>query len=151
MANYTNISLADMESFLAPQGFKIVPVEGTRETVWAKRVFSTATTIPLCVRVYSGITGQSSRECGEDAIRVTLFTKLPDARTVIVAGSKRVHRVEHWRENLQERLDKFANWSPDRICKEHNLPLCERKAKGKGRQPFYGCPLFPSCRYTEPA
>jgi hypothetical protein len=155
MATYTNISADEMREFLTERGFAEIKVKGTLETVYGCRM-PNAANIPLCCRVYTGITGSDSRGCGDDAIRVSIWTMTPEGKPVMVAGYKRVNRVETWRTNLQERLTKALAFSPERICPTHKLPLCERKAKRKPaggamvERRFFGCPIWPGCSYTEP-
>jgi hypothetical protein len=163
MAKYYNITVQEMDSFLLSQGFSRIPPEllvGTRELVYGKRVDSIG--IPLTVRVYTGIdpSGQS-RDVGEDAMRVALFTKVPDpqspGKTIIkqLFGSKRVHRVAGWAKNLQTRINEvITKASQQRICDRCGLPMILREGKSKstGRPySFYGCSGYPSCTNTKPA
>ena len=92
MANYHPITKDEMRSFLEPQGFVAVDLPGTREIVFAKRVDVDG--LPLSLRVYTGITGENSRDVGEDAIRCLIFWRMADGQMRKVATSKRVHRVE---------------------------------------------------------
>jgi hypothetical protein len=156
-AKYVNITIEEMDAFLAPQGFvvvdlrKIDPNDNTREVVYGKRVDTDGHLLTL--RIYTGIVAGESREVGADAIRVNIFTRklVPDEntqqmvmRSVKIGGSKRVHRVVNWRKNLQERLDRW----------QENLKTCPKCGNlmkvRKGRNgEFLGCMGYPECRHTE--
>lgn len=139
MATYYQISLKEMEDFLTPQGFVLVPVEGCREKVFS-RLVGKAT----CLRVFTGIEGLSSRGVGKDAIRVSLVTKTPEGEIKGVGHSKRVHRVEGWRNNLQARLDDWKELEGE-PCPYCGTMMAHRKGKnGK----FWGCVRYPVCRGT---
>lgn len=106
MARYTDVTQADVEELLGPQGFELVPLQdGTRELVYGSRI--DADGLQLCMRVYTGIEPDGhSRAVGSDAMRVAIHWRSDDGTQVVqLAGSKRVHRVAGWRENLQERID----------------------------------------------
>lgn len=140
-SQYKNISIAEMESFLKPQGFQVINVPGTKETVFGKRM---PHNLPLTLRIYTGIENGISRGCGEDAIRTTLFWRNSQGEVKKAAGDKRVHRVNNWRNNLQNRLD---NWNQDFVICDCGAPMIERKGKNGS---FLGCCDYPSCRNTKP-
>ena len=163
MAKYYNISIEEMNEFLVRQGFVRIPQEmlpNTRELVYGKRV--DAVGIPLTVRVYTSIdaSGQS-RDVGEDAMRVALFTRVPDAlspnkmATKQLFGSKRVHRVAGWAKNLQSRIDEVLEKAKQqKICDRCGLPMVLREGKSKSTgkpYSFYGCSGYPSCSNTKPS
>lgn len=89
MAQYYNITVEEMDSFLLPQGFKRIELPGTSELVYGKRIDNN--NLPLTLRVYTGIdpTGLS-REVGKDAMRVNLFTKIPDPTSPLKMSIKKV-------------------------------------------------------------
>lgn len=162
MAKYYNISVQEMDSFLTAQGFSRIPAEllpGTRELVYGKRVDSVG--IALTIRVYTGIdpTGLS-RDVGEDAMRVALFTKIPDPQNPSKStvkqlfGSKRVHRVSGWAKNLQNRINEvLLKASQQKLCDKCGLPMILREGKSKSTgkpYSFYGCSGYPSCTNTKP-
>jgi len=162
MAKYYNISIEEMNEFLVRQGFTRIPQEmlpNTRELVYGKRV--DAIGIPLTIRVYTGIdsSGQS-RDVGEDAMRVVLFTKIPDVQnpskmvTKQLFGSKRVHRVAGWAKNLQSRINEVIEKAKQqKICDKCGLPMILREGKSKttgSPYSFYGCSGYPSCTNTKP-
>lgn len=146
MATYQNISLDDMGEFLELQGFKPLNVAGTVERVFGKRVDQDNTQMTL--RVYTGINPNgASRDVGEDAIRVNLFMRTPTGTVLKIGGSKRVHRVEGWRKNLQDRLDNWLEYLPEHTC-ECGLPMIPRKSK-KSKEKFLGCCSWPLCKKTK--
>jgi len=162
MAKYYNISVEEMNEFLLTQGFSRIPPEmlpNTRELVYGRRVDAGA--IPLTVRVYTGIdpSGQS-RDVGQDAMRVALFTKVPDPQNPSKAavkqlfGSKRVHRVAGWAKNLQSRINEVLEKAKkQKICDRCGLPMVLREGKSKSTgspYSFYGCSGYPSCTNTRP-
>jgi len=162
MAQYYNISIQEMNDFMVSQGFSVIPQEmlpGTRELVYGKRVDSNG--IALTVRVYTGIdsSGQS-RDVGQDAMRVALFTRVPDSTSPLktvskqLFGSKRVHRVAGWAKNLKSRIDEVIEKSKyQKVCDKCGLPMILRQGKSKnGGKPysFYGCSGYPSCTNTKP-
>ena len=154
MAQYYNISVEEIDSFLLPQGFLRYSLPGVNELVYGKRV--DYNNMPITMRVYTGIdpTGQS-RDVGEDAIRVYLFTKKPDGTVAKLFGSKRVHRVKGWIRNLQARIDDtLAQVQQIRICNKCGSPMVLKEGVSKKTgQPykFYGCTGYPACTNTQNA
>jgi hypothetical protein len=153
MANYHAVTKEEIEQYLLPQGFQEISLPNTRERVYAKRVDRVLQrgddilgVMPLSLRVFSGIVGDSSRGVGEDAIRVTVFWRDADGQIKKASGSKRVHRVENWRHNLQDRIDHYeTTLGPVCSC---GAPMIERKPKDKTKKPFYGCARYPECKKT---
>lgn len=132
MATYTDITVDDFITYLAPQGFKPVALPGVRELVLAKRVDQDG--VQLSLRVYTGVDPDGhSRDVGEDAIRAVLFSRTGEGVVRKVATSKRVHRVQGWKRNLQARLDDLK---VERICPDCGSPMARRKGK---RGEFFGC------------
>lgn len=146
MAISVPITLDQMDELLAPLGFTTIGLPGTVETVFAKAYRRTLVNdgyVPLSLRVYTSIAGDTSRETGEDAIRVVLLANTAQGRPVL-GTAKRVHRVVHWRENLMQRLTTWENLIPC-FC-DCGAPMLLRKPKNGARwQPFYGCILYPTC------
>lgn len=144
MAAYVAVTAEDMDAFLGPQGFERVPVPRTRELVYARR--ADAGGHALSLRVYTGIEPNGcSRDIGADAIRVVLAWRKADGTIAVVATAKRVHRVEGWRANLQQRLDSIAV-GPTCEC---GSPMVLRTRKGT-KDHFHGCASFPACKLTRP-
>lgn len=146
MAQYTNITQTEMEEFLIPQGFKAVSLnDSTVELVYGKRIIQDD--LQLTLRVYTGINPSGdSRSVGQDAIRVNLFMRTNEGRIFKIGGSKRVHRVKGWKNNLQSRLDGWIEYLPKHKCDSCGLPMIPRKGP-KGQ--FLGCVGFPTCKKTK--
>jgi hypothetical protein len=132
MTHFHNITKSEMDEFLLKQGFHQMNLPKTIELVYGKIVHKGNHRVSL--RVYTAINpnGQS-REKGSDAIRVMpfiLFEKTPTP----VAKSKTVKRIETWKKNLQNAIDKWDyQWE---ICPVCHYPMIERNSKnGK----FWGC------------
>ena len=147
MASYVNITLAEMDEFLMPQGFSKYSVNAlgnVREVVYGKRIDVEGLTLSL--RVYTGINlDGNSRDVGSDAIRCNIFWRNSEGDIRKVASSKRVHRVAGWKANLQQRLDSLTI---EARCDKCSAPMVNRKSK---RGEFLGCANFPNCRNTKEA
>jgi hypothetical protein len=135
MAQFYPISRSEMSALVEPWGFALITLTGVNELVWAKKRPD-----GIEARIYSGInpTGES-RGKGEDAIRVYLFWH-KDGEVYPVGGSKRVHRVKGWRDNLKARL---AAWKEQLgpACPKCGAPMKEIAVKNgpnKGKT-FWGC------------
>lgn len=145
MANYVNVTAAEVDDYLVPQGFARIELPRVRELVYAKR--ADANGHALSLRVYTGIEPDGdSRAVGADAMRVVLAWRKADGTIAVVATAKRVHRVAGWRANLQDRIDTIAIDGPTCEC---GSPMVKRTRKGT-RDSFYGCASFPECRKTRP-
>ena len=141
MAEFYNIPKAEMEEFLQEQGFMEVLIPGTIELVYGKRI--SQDDLQLTLRVYTGIgPGGHSRDKGKDAIRVGLYLRTKDGQRIVrLGGSKRVHRVKGWKENLQKRLDTWE--MPKHACEKCRMPMIPRKGKNGL---FLGCSGYPDCK-----
>lgn len=148
-ANAVPVYLDQMDRLLAPMGFRTIELPGTAEIVFAKafrHICSDDKYLPISLRIYTSIVGISSRGVGDDAIRVSAWAKTPimingviTEGIVMLGGSKRVHRVEHWRENLIKRLTIWKEMI-EPLCPECDAPMLLRKPRnGQHWQPFYGC------------
>lgn len=155
-AHAVTIHLHQMDALLAAEGFRTISLPGTAEVVYAKayrRVLTDGTVLPISLRVYTSIVGAASRDTGEDAIRVSAWTKLqtdrPRQETVrMLGGSKRVHRVENWRANLMKRLETWEEMIQP-YCPECGAPMFLKQPKsGQTWKPFYGCCRYPDCKGT---
>lgn len=141
MANYVKITEVEMDALLLPQGFVPVTLEGTKEKVYGKRCDRDGRAITL--RVYSSIVDGESRGNGGDAIHVAAFMKADD-RIVKISGDRRVHRVARWRDNLQNRIDNFAE-AIGPACPRCSAPTVKRNGRyGE----FFGCSTYPQCTGT---
>lgn len=145
MSRFQPISLTEMQEFLEPQGFKIIPnLPKTREIVFGKVVAP-----DLCLRIYTTIEPSGeSRDCGSDAIRFVLVWRNPETSDVKkIGGDKKCLRVTGWRENMQKRIDRW-NEMKGQDCPRCGSPMCLRNGRnGK----FYGCSQYPNCKGTRQA
>lgn len=153
-ATFFNIPASQIIQFLEERSFQRIDLPGTNEVVFG-RVYSHFVegqwAIPLTLRVYTTIELGQVRGRGADAIRVLVVAALPDNKIVPIGSTKRVHRVENWKENLAQRLN---NW---RELLQPECPVCAapmrlitmRQAQAKALQnQFYGCIRYPHCRGT---
>lgn len=137
MAKAITISEAEMAEFLRARGFAPVQLPGTKELVYGLRVGA-----DLCVRVYTSIVGGVSRANGCDAIRVAVVRRLEDGSVKGVGCDRRVHRVEGWRVNLAERLERWREQlGPE--CPTCGTLMVQRRSK---RGLFWGCGSYPTCK-----
>lgn len=108
---YTPITLQQMGELLTPQGFRVMNLS-IAEMVYGKRLAKN-----VCLQVYTSIdrTGYA-RDCGSDAIRVAVVRWYPGGRSKGIGKSKRVHRTQGWRENLQSRIDALEAEYGSAVC-----------------------------------
>ena len=144
MATYHNITKEEIESLLLPQKFLPMALPNTFELVYGRRIDRNG--MPLSLRIYTGIGASgNSRSKGTDAIRVNLFYRAAEGeKTYKIGGSKRVHRVKGWRQNLQSRIDDWLNTQVVK-CDKCGKPMAIRKSQ-KGE--FWGCIGYPDCKNT---
>jgi len=172
MATYTPITRKEFEEVVFALGFTQIVLPGTNENTYSKVVGKN-----LACRIYSGIVGDASRDCGKDAIRVALYWKDPsclkdnkplvydgklyhctfcgngfkttELRVIPVGSQKRVHRVAGWRENLAKRLDNV-------ITEKMETCHCGRpmviRVNAKQGSSFWGCVGYnlKLCKGTKP-
>lgn len=137
---WVNITESEMDTVLA--GFTPVPVEKTLEKVYSKLIRKGDS--PVCVRVFSTIAGGANRGVGEDAIRVTLVTKV-DGFVKTIGRSKRVYRTDNWKLNLAKRLDTVEELIGPSCPKCKSAMQLRKGAHGE----FWGCVAYPKCNGTE--
>lgn len=154
-ATYVNVTQTDVEEYLGSQGFKQIHLPRTVELVYAKRVDHRGEQLSL--RVYTGIDPSgSSRDVGKDAMRVALWHRDGQGNLSKARTSKRVHRVQNWRKNLQARLDDLsakallelivrAARNAEKPCEKCGGPMRIREGK---TGVFLGCGNYPKCKHT---
>jgi hypothetical protein len=106
MSNYVIIAREHMRQFLTERFFAAIDLPNIKELVYGKVIAHN-----VCLRVYTSIPkdGSISREVGRDAIRLLVMKRLTDGRVIpAMKKSKKVYRVEGWRENLQKRIDELT-------------------------------------------
>ena len=141
MSKYVQPTLEQFQTVLTPQGFQAIELPGTLELVLAKRVDKDGQ--PLSLRVYTSLDPNGlGRDCGEDAIRVEVYYRTPEATIRRVGGSKRINRVAGWDKRLSERIEKWEE-SLGPQCPKCGSPTVERNGK---ESKFWGCCRFPTCR-----
>ena len=152
MAEFVFITRTEMTDFLTEQGFQEIKLAGFKEIVMAKVVrpnFECSTKFSL--RVYTSVPDGElvSRTKGRDAIRVVVAARIGARPPRILGSSRRVHRVENWRGNLQERID---NWervvAPCAPCSNCGNLMVERE-NTRDLTKFLGCLNYPSCTNTQ--
>ena len=101
MPSFYPITYEEMDTFLTTQGFAVIYLPKVAEMVYGKVIDKN-----VCVRVYTGIVGEISRDKGNDAIRVVVVKRFYNGTIKpITSNVSRVNRTEGWKENLQKRID----------------------------------------------
>jgi hypothetical protein len=139
-STYCEITKAEMAAILEPKGLEVVQVVGCNELVWERRFKSDSN---LSLRIYSSITGNVGRGCGEDAIRAVVFDHTSNKP---VAGVVRTHRVPGWQVRLVTKLHELGQTFRAKKCPACGSYMAERKGVNGN---FLGCNGFPRCRHTE--
>ncbi len=135
---YVDISQYDFEKALKKFNPRLVKPEGVFEAVYK---------IPLenglSIWVYSTIDTQTgvSREKGSDAIRTILMF---DDRKIVEAAPKTL-RTTNWDDNLIEKIESLIEMTTDYLDPSGHPLIKKKKKDGKGS--FYGCALYPECKY----
>lgn len=150
--SYTEITRDEMDAVLLSQGFKRGTVAGTLEWIYAKGIQIKVSGKPTdyALTIYSSVDVRTnrSRSVGQDAIRVCI-TKMRGKYLDVMAGDKRVNRVENWRVNLQERINRITdNFVACPVC---GAPMIQRRYKVQGKdRTFLGCSTYheTKCRGT---
>lgn len=145
MKRFTPISAAEMETFLTDKGFQKMNLPGVTELVFGKII--RVGNLKLSLRIYTAINPNGeSRECGSDAIRITLFHRFtkpvagPDQIEIIPVNSMKCLRTKNWRTNMSNAIDKVQKI---KVCPKCGNPMVEREGQyGK----FWGCTTW---KYTQ--
>lgn len=156
MPTYTQFSIEEIESAL-PEGWARAapPVIDSyvREAVYQwDDAFPSPTpdvTLPgFLILCYSGVEAGTSRPCGEDAIRFSLYDTVAGRG---LAHTKRVHRtgtVASLRKRMRERFDEMYGLAleEERLrCKKCGAATVERVNK-KTSEIFRGCTRWRDCK-----
>ena len=135
---YTPITESEMDEFMTEHGFQELDLgNSTKEKVYGKRVAH-----DLSVRIYSSIAYGGSRDCGKDAIRIAVMTRLPDGTIKPVGKSTRTYRIETWRKNLAQKIESW-NTLLGGVCPRCDSHTVHRSGKYGD---FYGCVTYPLCK-----
>lgn len=137
---YYNISADEMTVFLTGRGFQLMQLPNTVELVFGKIVrFGDHT---LSLRIFTGINPSGeSRAKGTDAIRVSLYCKLPTniANYPVPCGKpQKCLRVTTWETNVAAAIDRCEDPDNFRVCSKCGNPMMERQ-RGSDKQKFWGC------------
>lgn len=106
-----------------------------QEKQLARRVKDAGGTVTnLQIVVYTSIVGGEVRDCGEDAIRVSLLYRCGDGSVVGVGSTKRVHRtgqISDICERIQGRIKELeASVGEVERCRSCNAPRVKSKKTG---------------------
>ena len=98
---YTEISEAEMDEFLVARGFQRVDIGGgVKELVYSKFLSkgnpNVDDSMPVCLRVYTSIAYGSSRDSGQDAIRLVPVTRRLDGSIRMMRSWDKTYRIETW-------------------------------------------------------
>jgi len=148
---YCNVTQQEMESFLLPKGYASMVLPNTIELVYGKVYDATCwywdqedkpITLKMSLRIYTGINPDgNSRDIGKDAIRVGLYWRDNNSNVYHIASSRRVHRVNGWRDNLEDRIVNWQKGITGRACPRCYAPLIERINRFNG-DVFLACPTW---------
>lgn len=135
---YVDITQEDFERTIKKYSPVRVKPKGVYEAVYKLPLAN-----ELSIWIYSTIDIHSgvSREKGSDAIKTVLMFK--DAKIIKVAP--KTLRVEKWSDNLREKIDELRTMVTEYRDPQGHPLLKKKKKDGKGI--FYGCALYPECKY----
>lgn len=136
-ATFVRITLAVMTEALEALKFEYTPDPKSGEYVFQKYIDRNGKEYTL--RLYTGVDKHTdtSRDCGEDAIRLVVLCE------GTLYGEGRVNRTTNWQANMKKRIgtwDQLFN-----LCPQCGYTLSLKKGK---YGMFYGCSSFPKCGYT---
>lgn len=168
-SKYVTVTEADMRSMMEGEcGFEQIRLNGTYEIVFQRQVESKqGRKFPYAVRVYSSVANGTTRDVGEDAIRVVLINTVTDRPVKIMgegrkggkkskAGS-RINRTAPTGIPTEERVAGLLGRLRDR-CRDYfyhivanPCPKCHGalSLRHGGGNDFYGCTNFPECKHTQ--
>lgn len=136
---YVRISREEFERFMTPFKAKTSIRSPEGEIIYRVPVEN-----DFSVWIYSTINPKLgySREYGSDAIRTVLMYK----NTKAVMKESKTLRTENWEKNLLQKIKALSDKTTAYKCPWGHA-LVKRKGK-KGKGSFYGCAMFPDCKYT---
>ena len=163
---YVNIAESAFRAKLeGDMGFAQVRIDGTSEIVFERPIVTKGGDTGYTVRVYSSVFGGSTRDVGEDAIRVLVInneTRRPVRLHGEKKGSKVGKRINRTAPNgisEDERVAALLGRVRDRcaemwaLVRDNKCPECGSvMALRKGKHgEFKGCTNYPECTHTEAA
>ena len=97
----------------------------------------------LSIWIYSTLKarGGVSRGSGTDAIRTVLMYQ----KTRMIMSETKTLRTKNWALNLEKRIEALLQRTTKHTCPDGH-PVVRRRGKG-GKGWFYGCALYPDCKY----
>lgn len=150
MADYTPMSIDQMEDILNPLGFVSVSLNGVKERVYEKRYGHRR-----YIRVYTSIVGSTTRDVGKDAIKIVAVAKWNN-QDHFISGSKRINRVgmlSSIAARIRDRIRSLEDLAPEVVLDSRGFPMTLRKNRRDGSL-FWGQPdwskLAPADRETKP-
>lgn len=161
---YINITESAFRSKLEGEmGFSQTQIRGTAELVFERPIVLGGEDSGYTIRVYSSVAGGSTRDVGEDAIRV-LVVNNETGRPVRLHGEKkgskigkRINRTAPNGIAEEKRVATLLGRVRDRcaefwaLVRDNRCPKCGHvMAKRKGKHgEFKGCTNYPECTHTE--
>jgi len=147
---YARIGRDEFESRLGSLvDFQEVRPPGTSEVVYEIDLPAD----DLSIRIFSTLYRGESRDCGDDAIRLVIWSEEADRwiggrkKTLRLAGTET--NPEGWWGNLRPKIqDLMLNW---RDYNQGRCPDCDSwmvKRDGEYGE-FLGCTDYPACKHTE--
>jgi hypothetical protein len=135
---YVPFTISAFTAVMDRLGFVAITIHGTHEYVF-ERAFEEDR---FSVRIYSSITigADSTRGCGEDAIRVLIYDRVMDRNTHTVI----VHRTKNALTNVVARARDMWTWKKQNKCSCGSIMVVR---EGRGTK-FLGCTSYPNCKNT---
>ena len=146
-STYMPICLEEMQDVLREDKGWVMHAPPVTEVYFNYRI-KARPQVMICVHS-SIMRDKQARDCGKDAIRVSLVLELPDGRIVGLAKFKRVHRVTGWAENLKSRVMEALEYAKSRLiyCNRCGRIMSER-TNSRDNTRFLGCTGYPECKST---
>jgi len=135
---YVEITQYDFEKALKKYKPILIRPPGVFEAVYKISFLN-----KMSIWVYSTIDKNTgiSREKGSDAIRVVLMY---DDRKIVETAPKTL-RTTNWDDNVRAKMDELIEMITDYVDPSGHPLIKKPKKDGKGS--FYGCALYPECKY----
>jgi hypothetical protein len=142
--SYVEISKEEFEKALEPY-------KAQEETHYSHTEFEYRIEVRqyVFIRVYSSISVMTgwARSLGKDAIRLMLMNEQQLGKEWPIMKEKRTHRTNGWQARMLEKIEELKTEGMIvRLCpNDHSALKLRQGPYGE----FYGCPMYPNCRYTE--
>ncbi len=157
-SRYVEITYDQMAHLLEEEmGFHQIYHQRCGEFVWSRKVETkSGQSFPYAVTVYSSVdrTTRTTRNCGDDAIRVVLVDletgKAMKLRSEKGKAGQRIYRTKNALSNLKERCREYFHQVIYNRCPLCGSVMVERTKRATGEK-FYGCSHYPTCRGSKNA